>query len=160
MISPMSASSARRSASTPGRHEAGHELRFPAHRLTGPCKVIPGERIEEVLVGQIRKCFGALPRRELVQVVQAPVGRERPDHVIAVRVEAVLEDRAARRIVQPLRFGMHEQAQERVSQRAPVELTRIVFQLIEEHGNEVDDRPHLAMMLEMPRHVGVVLDGV
>ncbi|OGA64861.1 MAG: hypothetical protein A3F77_05755 [Betaproteobacteria bacterium RIFCSPLOWO2_12_FULL_67_28] len=111
------------------------------------------------MVSQIADALGPLRQRGALHFRELPVGRKGLDHAVVVGVKALRER------VLPLDAGerrgllARQQPQQRIAQHAARELRAVILQLIEQHRREVDHGAHL-VALEMPRHVGVVLDGV
>ena len=73
---------------------------------------------------------------------------------------AISSDQRALGLVHAIGVGMREQAQERVAQLAALELARVVLDLIQQNRHQVDGCVHARALLEVPRHVGVVLERV
>ncbi len=140
-------------------------------RMAEPGEVIPGQQVEEILIGKI----GEMPLDALVadaggvggadhaqQAVKCRIGM---DHARGMAALAVVDDAQALGRVRRNRLDAGQQVEHGVLGRGALvqqvsQLQRIVVELLEQNRGEIDHHPHLRVALQVRRHVAVVLHAV
>ena len=141
------------------RHQLG-QRRLPSHLgFARPDQVIPDQDVGEIGAGEIAR-RPALAVEQLVQFLQALVARIGRHHALMVAGKAAGQHQAALGLVHAIQVFPRQQAQQGIAEGAGFELARVILDLVEQHRHEIHHRPHSRMVLQVRRHVGVVLEGV
>ena len=133
------------------------------HGLTQPGQVIPHQQVDQKLireVGQTRRMF----QHPIRQARQTPVGRETINHLRAIDAQGSLDQHQALpglRGQDGTRQGLQQGIMQAVlAAHGGLQLRRVVGDLFQQGGREIDHRPGQRLGFQMGRHVDIVLDAV
>lgn len=141
-------------------HELHHQRVLAAHRLPRPCEVIPRQQVGHVLPGKVRVHIRTGILYLTVELMQESIWRKGFDHACMIALKTARQHQFAFLGAHAIRCRVNQQSQQRITQIATIELLTIVLDLIQQHRDEIHRSADPWILFEVPRHVGVVLEGV
>ena len=112
------------------------------------------------MAGQVAQAIAVVAAHVVENVAQPPIVGERFEHGRRMAAESHVEQPGLLFRRQLQRVGHRRNAQQGVAPLAAGKLFGVVGNLVEQHGHEIDRAANVRVMLEVRRHVGVILDGV